>query len=162
MKMSEKGLELLSTWEGVETKVYVDAAGLETIGVGHLLTESEKSSQEIVIGGEPVRYADGLTEKQVMELLGQDLERFEAAVNDGVTVALNQDQLRHPFIEKVNRSFNVGVGAFSSSTLRRVLNEGHYDQVPAQLARWNKAGGKVLQGLVNRRQHEIDLWNGKL
>ena len=48
-----------------------------------------------------------------------------------------------------------------SSTLLRVLNEGQYDEVPAQIKRWNKAGGQVLEGLVRRREAEALLFEGK-
>jgi lysozyme len=53
----------------------------------------------------------------------------------------------------------MGDTAFRSSTLLRLLNQGQYDQVPAQLRRWNMDSGHVVQGLVNRRNKEIDLWN---
>ena len=61
MQMSERGKELLSQWEGIETKVYRDVAGLPTIGVGHLLTKDELTSGKIVINGQQVKYGDGLT-----------------------------------------------------------------------------------------------------
>ena len=86
--------------------------------------------------------------------MAQDLERFEAAVNDGVQVALNQNQ----FDALVSFAFNVGRQGFKSSTLLKKLNQGLYDEVPAQLRRWNKTGGNVIQGLVNRREKEIALW----
>ncbi len=135
MKMSENGRELLARWEGVRTQVYKDSAGLPTIGVGHLLTEGESHCGKIVIGGVAVAYDGGLSEAQVLALLGQDLTRFEDAVNSAVTVVLNQNQ----FDALVSFSFNVGVGAFEKSTLLRVLNQGRYNEVPDQLRRWIKA-----------------------
>jgi len=158
MEMSEHGLELLKQWEGFELKQYKDSAGLPTIGVGHLITQSEQASGEIVINGVPVAYANGLTDDQVLDLLSQDVKPAENAVNNGVKVALNQNQ----FDALVSFTFNVGAGAFNGSTLLKVLNQGQYDQVPDQLRRWNKAGGKVVQGLVNRRENEIKLWNGQI
>ncbi len=155
MQMSENGKKLLAQWEGVRLEVYKDSAGLDTIGVGHLLTKSERESGHIVINGQPAPYANGLTNEQVMDLLAQDLERFEKAVTDNVTVPLNQNQ----FDALVSFAFNVGVNAFRNSTLLRLLNQGKYDEVPAQLRRWNKAGGRVVQGLVNRREKEIALWS---
>ena len=157
MNMSQKGEELLAQWEGFETNVYLDSAGLKTIGVGHLLTKDELSSGKIIINGEPVKYANGLTKQQVFELLGQDLTRFDQAVNDGVTVALKQNQ----FDALVSFSFNVGVSAFKNSTLLKVLNKGKYDEVPGQLGRWVHSGGHKVQGLVNRRENEVKLWNGE-
>lgn len=158
MEMSENGLELLKQWEGFKLQEYKDSAGLPTIGVGHLITKSEQASGEIVINGIPVQYKNGLTDQQVLDLLSQDVKPAEDAVNKGVTVALDQNQ----FDALVSFTFNVGTGAFNGSTLLKVLNQGQYDQVPDQLRRWNKAGGKVVQGLVNRRENEIKLWNGEL
>jgi lysozyme len=156
MTMSDKGKQLLANWEGLELKVYKDVAGLPTIGVGHLLTKSELTSGKITINGDPVRYADGLTKEQAIDLLGQDLKRFEDAVNEGVKVTLAQNQ----FDALVSFSFNVGVGAFQKSTLLKEVNKGKSDEVPTQLLRWVKSGGRVVQGLVNRRNNEIALWNG--
>ena len=158
MQMSPHGLELLEQWEGFKTTVYKDSAGLPTIGVGHLLTKSELSSGKITINGVPVKYGDGLTEQQVTDLLAQDVQPAAAAVNNNVKVDLNQNQ----FDALVSFTFNVGVGAFTSSTLLKVLNQGQYDEVPTQLLRWTRAGGQVVQGLVNRRNNEIKLWNGQI
>lgn len=155
MQISENGLELLKQWEGFKLQVYKDSAGLPTIGVGHLITKSELSSGKIVIDGVPVKYAGGLTDQQALDLLAQDVTPAEQAVNSGVKVALNQNQ----FDALVSFTFNVGVGAFQSSTLLKVLNQQQYSEVPAQLLRWTRAGGQVVQGLVNRRQNEINLWN---
>ena len=158
MQMSQHGLDLLTQWEGCELKVYNDAAGLPTIGVGHLLTKSELMSGKINIGGVPVKYADGITSQQAEQLLAQDLGPTEAAVNNGVKVKLSQNQ----FDALTSFTFNVGVSAFTNSTLLKVLNQGQYAQVPEQLMRWTRAGGRVVQGLVNRRQNEIKLWNGQI
>ena len=58
-------------------------------------------------------------------------------------------------------TFNVGGNALASSTLLKVLNNGVYEEVPHQLKRWNKAGGKVLEGLIRRRDAESLLFEGK-
>jgi lysozyme len=141
--------------EGKRNKVYDDSAGLPTIGVGHLLTQEENSSGKITINGQPIDYSLGLTDQQVMDLLAQDLVRFEQVVQNEVRVDLNQNQ----FDALVSFSFNVGTQAFKNSTLLKVLNDGLYEEVPDQLRRWVKAGGKTVQGLVNRRENEINLWN---
>lgn len=155
MKMSDNGRALLTEWEGKETHVYRDSAGMPTIGVGHLLTKDEITSGKILIDGVPVKYANGLTGQQIDKLIEQDLSWAESAVNTYIDVELNQNQ----FDALVSFTFNTGKQAFYSSTLRRVLNQGRYDLVPEQLARWNRAGGKVIQGLVKRRNHEIELFN---
>lgn len=158
MQMSTHGLELLEQWEGFKANVYKDSAGLPTIGVGHLLTKSELSSGKIAINGLPVQYSNGLTDQQVLDLLSQDVKPAEQAVTNNVKVPLNQNQ----FDALVSFTFNVGVGAFTSSTLLKVLNQQQYTEVPTQLLRWTRAGGQVVQGLVNRRQNEINLWNSPI
>jgi len=158
MQMSENGLELLKQWEGFKLTVYNDSAGLPTIGVGHLITQSERNSGNIIINGVAVKYAGGLTDQQVVDLLSQDVQPAEESVNNGVKVPLNQNQ----FDALVSFTFNVGGGAFAGSTLLKVLNQKQYTEVPNQLLRWTKAGGQVVQGLVNRRQNEIKLWNGQI
>jgi len=156
MQMSEHGLELLKQWEGFKNQLYNDSAGLPTIGVGHLLTKSELSSGKITINGDPVQYSGGLSDQQVLDLLGQDVTPAAQLITNKVTVPLNQNQ----FDALTSFTFNVGGAAFNGSTLLKVLNQGQFDQVPPQLRRWNKAGGKVVQGLINRRENEIKLWNG--
>ncbi|HTG15306.1 MAG TPA: lysozyme [Blastocatellia bacterium] len=158
MQMSENGLELLKQWEGFKLNVYNDSAGLPTIGVGHLITQPERNSGNIVINGVAVKYAGGLTDQQVVDLLSQDVQPAEQSVNNGVKVPLNQNQ----FDALVSFTFNVGGGAFAGSTLLKVLNQKQYTEVPNQLLRWTKSGGNVVQGLVNRRQNEIKLWNGQI
>jgi len=79
-------------------------------------------------------------------------------VNSGVKVALNQNQ----FDSLVSFTFNTGIQAFADSTLLKMLNQGNYDAVPDQLRRWVRAGGNVVQGLVNRRENEIKLWLGQI
>ncbi len=155
MNISENGTKLLAEWEGVRLSVYNDVAGLPTIGVGHLLTKEEIESKKIAIDGQIVDYTQGLTRQQVLDLLAQDLGRFEEAVRKAVQVPLNQNQ----FDALVSFAFNVGTQAFKGSTLVKVLNQGHFGDVPAQLRRWVKAGGKTAEGLVNRRENEINLWN---
>ena len=154
MQMSETGQKKLAAWEGLRSRAYRDAAGKLTIGVGHLLTKSELSSGKIWIKGAMVRYAAGLTDRQVLDLLGQDLEGAENAVNEGVEVELRQPQ----FDALVSFCFNVGAAAFKNSTLLRRLNQGGYEEVPGQLRRWVHCNGAVVPGLVKRREQEIACW----
>jgi lysozyme len=142
MKLSEKGRALLIELEGKRNHIYEDVAGLKTIGVGHLLKPGEDMTD--------------LTDEQVDELLTKDLEIFERLVFGAVIAKINQAQ----FDALVIFAFNVGAGAFLKSTLRQVINRSEFDQVPYQLMRWNKAGGKVVAGLTNRRKAEIKLWEG--
>jgi len=158
MEVSNKLVSLLKKWEGFKNYAYNDVAGLLTIGVGHLLTASEKQTKIIEINGEKVRWVEGLSADQVNNLLLQDLKPFVKEVNNLVKVPLNQNQ----FDALVSFIFNIGINAFKSSTLLRKLNDEEYDEVPFELLRWNKAGGKPINGLTVRRNNEIKLWNGDL
>jgi len=155
MQVGQNGKNLFKEWEGLVLREYPDSGGAPTIGIGHLLTQSERTSGKIVIGGQALDYRDGLTEQQCWDLLDQDLDVAERAVNAAVTVALNQNQ----FDALVSFTFNVGEGAFRGSTLLKLLNQGQYSEVPAQLRRWVRDNGQIVQGLVNRREKEIVLWN---
>lgn len=155
MQVGRHGKNLFKEWEGLVTHDYLDSGGAPTIGIGHLLTRSERTSGKIVIRGQAFVYRNGLTEQQCWDLIDQDLDGSERTVNGAVTVPLNQNQ----FDALVSFAFNVGDGAFCGSTLLRLLNQGQYDQVPAQLRRWVRDNGHVVQGLSNRREKEISLWN---
>ena len=141
MILSEEGLAKLMEWEGCILHIYKDAAGLPTIGVGHLVQKNED-------------YTKGITKEQALELLRSDLIRFEHEVNDTVTVPLDQNQ----YDALVSFAFNVGCKAFRDSTLVKKLNAGDYDAVPDELMKWTRAGGKRCDGLVSRRRNEVALW----
>jgi lysozyme len=151
--VTQRGLDAIIRHEGVRKNAYRDVAGLLTIGVGHLLTRSELSSGKLRIGIDVVRWDKGITDSQCRVLLEQDLDVAEAAVSrddHGLTDA--------QFDALVSFVFNVGVTAYEHSTLRRKLLAGDLDAVPAQMRRWNRAGGVVVPGLMRRRMEEASLW----
>lgn len=152
--ISRYGLEKLKLWEGFRNHVYDDSGGKPTIGVGHLLTKSELMSGKINIGGSLIKYRNGLSGDEVYLLLKQDIEPVQTLVDKLVIVPLTVNQ----FDTLVIFSFNIGCDAFKSSTLLKMLNKGMYADVPQQLKRWVHDDGKVVQGLVNRRNKEIALW----
>lgn len=149
MTLSDNGLQLLGEWEGLRQRLYRDAAGKLTIGYGHLLTKEE------LIGG---KWNDGISLSDAIELLAKDVMSAEKCVDSNVKVTLQQ----HEFDALVCFTFNVGTGAFRSSTLLKKLNGGRYEEVPTELRKWVRAGGKRVQGLANRREKEIQLWSGNL
>jgi lysozyme len=157
--VTEKGRQYLLTSEGVRSKAYVDEAGLLTIGIGHLLTAEEIKSGVIHIGTEAVEYSKGLTEAQIYQLLDQDCLPKERIINSVVKVDLTD----HQRDALVSFAFNIGIHAFETSTLVRLLNQGDYNSVPAQMRRWNKVhvDGELVAsvGLSARREREIELWN---
>lgn len=150
MKLSQRGLDLIAEVEGLMLKPYKDVAGLWTIGVGHLLTKDELSTGTV----NGYAWRNGISHSQALDILSVDAEIAERAVNRYVEVPLSQ----HQFDALVSFVFNVGSGAFKKSTLLRKLNAGDYQSVPSEMKRWNKAGGKVVKGLINRRNKEIKLW----
>lgn len=143
MKTSELGKKFLISLEGLKLKAYKDSAGIPTIGVGSLDMPS----------GKLVKMGDTITQDEAMKLLADDLIPAEKAVNAS-GVNLNQAQ----FDALVSFVFNVGTGNFNSSTLLKELKAGR--PIDAQIVRWNRAGGKVVQGLANRRARELTLFNG--
>lgn len=137
------GVALIKDYEGLHLTPYLCAAKVWTIGYGHTRT---------------VRLGMKITPDQADQLLDDDLRLTERAVLRLVQVPLNDNQLA----ALVSFAFNVGTENFERSTLLRLLNRGWYEQVPAQLMRWDRAGGEVLGGLSRRRAAEARLWNQTL
>lgn len=156
--MSDAGLAFLIQREAIKRWMYKDTAGLPTIGIGHLLTKDELSSGKIDIQGERIEWhdEDGLTEVEVKKLFHQDLKKYENAVSKTVIVGLLPNQ----FDCLVSFCFNTGTEAFSGSTLVKKLNAGDFASIPGELRKWKYSAGKVDKGLINRREKEVELWNG--
>ena len=137
-----EGLALIKKFEGCELKAYQCSAGVWTIGYGHT---------------KDVEEGDTISKDQAEEMLVEELHEYENYVNEYVNVALSQNQ----FDALVSWVYNLGPANLSASTMLKVLNSGEYEDVPAQMKRWNKAGGKVLEGLIRRREAEACLFVGK-
>ena len=142
MNISNEGLSLIKKFEGCELNAYKCAAGVPTIGYG--------STHGIEMGM-------SISKSRAEELLLEDIAKFEEHVKNNVKVPLNQNQ----FDSMVSWTFNLGGGNLKSSTLLKVLNGSDYTDVPNQIKRWNKANGKVLEGLIRRREAEALLFEGK-
>lgn len=139
---SEVGIQLIAEFEGLKLERYKDAAGLWTIGYGHLILPQEINS------------LCKITPEEARTLLRNDLARTEKGVNGMVTCEIGQNQ----FDALVSFAFNVGIGNLKKSTLLRKLNEGDINSAALQFLVWNKAGGKVLAGLTRRREAEMKLF----
>ena len=135
MNFSAVGMELLKRSEGFRNRVYLDAAGLPTIGYGHRLLHPES-------------FPDGIDDRQATELLTSDVRDAEQAVERMVKVPLAQGQ----FDALVDFVFNLGAGRFATSTLLKCLNTGRHDEAVKELLRWNRAGGHELPALRLRRE----------
>jgi len=146
MHMSQGGLDaILKKFEGCKLKAYYCPAGVCTIGYGH--TSAAGAPQ--VVDGMIITQADA------EDILKRDIVKYETAVMDLVKVKLTQNQ----FDVLVDFAYNAGVGNLKSSTMLKKVNAGDLDAVPAELMKWTKGGGKVLPGLVRRRQAAGAWWS---
>lgn len=146
MKVSDHGINLIKTFEQLRLKAYRDVAGHWTIGYGHLIQSNE--------------HFISITPEQANELLEHDLAPVATALNSAVTVPLTQCQ----FDALASLVFNIGISAFKTSTLLKLLNAGNYSGAASQFLRWDKAtinGAFVEQlGLRRRRQLEEAIFLG--
>ena len=145
MKTSPVGLALIKSYESLSLVPYHDSAGYPTTGWGHLLSREKWAD---------LSQWTPITEHTAGIVLQDDLADAEHAVNTYVKVELRQPQ----FDALVSFTFNLGAGDFRSSTLLRRINRGKHLQVPTQLYRWIKAGGKPSLGLARRRAAEVVLY----
>jgi len=141
MKVSQKALEMLRHHEGVRRKPYQDAIGLWTVGVGHLIEDGKTL---------PDSWNKVFTMEEVDEILRKDLARFEAGVERLCPSGLTSGR----FDALVSFSFNVGLGCLQRSSIRMKHNRGDFEGAADGFLLYTKAGGKVFQGLVNRRKDE--------
>ncbi len=139
MNISKNGIDLIKRFEGCKLTAYKCAGGVYTIGYGH--TDGVKKGLKITLN-------------QAESFLREDIKKFENGVNRLVASPLNQNQ----FDALVSFCFNCGLWAFKTSTLRQKLNAGDYAGAAKEFPRWNKSGGKVLNGLVKRRAAEQKLF----
>ena len=123
-QLSENGAEFIKQFEGLRLTAYNDGTGVMTIGYGH--TGDVKAGETI-------------TQAQADSYFNADVKWAVDAVNNAVKVELQQNQ----FDALVSFTYNVGEGAFKSSTLLKDLNTGDYKSVPSQLDRWIYAGEKT-------------------
>lgn len=140
MRLSRRGLAFIARREGFRSCPYRDSGGIPTIGYGHTGIAMSHPC---------------ITEDEARTFLRHDTNEAQSAVRDLVKVPLKQRQ----FDVLTSFVFNVGAGNFASSTLLKVLNAGHYGEVPHQLKRWVRdAQGVVQPGLVKRRRAEARRW----
>lgn len=142
MALSAVGLVGIVSWEGYRGDAYIPVPGdVPTIGFGTT---------------EGVQMGDTITPPKALERSIDDIAKFEGAIKQCVTVPLFQ----HEYDSMTSFSYNVGSHAFCNSTLVRLLNAGRYEEACDELRKWVYAGGRKLQGLVNRREAERKLCLG--
>jgi lysozyme len=145
-KLSQKGLELIKSFEGLSLKPYVCAGGINTIGYGNTYYTNGK---KVTLQDKP------FTKEQAEELLKHSLSTYEKAVDSFCRDDISQSQ----FDALVSFAYNVGTGALQKSTLIKKVNANPKDvTISDEFMKWNKANGRVLVGLTRRRQAESKLY----
>jgi len=145
--ISLRGIEELIHSEGLKLCPYLDSVKIPTIGIGSTFYED----------GKKVTMKDKcLTNEQAMSLAMYTINKiFLPGVVKLLKVPQNQNQVD----ALINLAYNIGVGALTTSTLMKKINaKGTKEEISAAWRMWNKAGGKVIQGLTNRREREINMY----
>lgn len=157
--ISKKALGMIKHHEGVRLKPYRCPAKLWTVGVGHVIDPSHTKipiEQRMSLPCPP-DWNRTFTMEEVDAILAKDLERFERGVLRFCPAAGN----RQGWLDAlVSFSFNLGLGTLQRSTLRQKFNRGDYTGAADEFLKFTKAGGKVLRGLVIRRNDERALFIG--
>jgi len=145
MKIDEAGLDLIKQFEGFSSKPYLDIALVPTIGYGTTHYD-----------GRAVSLSDPeISESTATYLLRTQVdETYGKAVNHYVRVPITQNQ----FDALVSFTYNLGTGSLRSSTLLRDINHGKIHAADKEFHKWTHANGKVVRGLVARRQKEAELF----
>jgi lysozyme len=145
MHVSPQGLALIKRFEAFRPAPYRDSVGIPTIGYG---ATYYPDGRRVTLADPPI------TEAEASALLAAMVEAFAAGIEQALRVPVTQPQ----FDALVSWAYNVGLDAARNSTLMRLLNAGELMQAANQLLRWNRAGGKVINGLTRRREAERELF----
>ena len=159
MQASENAIELIKFYEGKRNRPYMCSALLHTIGYGHVLYPEQAKLKLEERKAYPLRpehdkvWSDG----GIDAILRSDLARFESGV---IRLCPSTADHQSHFDALVSFSFNVGLGSLQSSTLRMKYNRGDYQGAADELLKWVRGGGRILPGLVSRRQDERSIFLG--
>lgn len=145
-KISETGLDLIKSFEGLMLQPYKCSAGVPTIGYGNTFYENGK---KVNMTDKPIN------EARAIELLAFSLSKFEQYVDSYCVDTITQNQ----FDALVSFCYNVGPANLKASTLLKKVNADPNDpSIRAEFLKWNKAGGRALKGLTRRREAEANLY----
>ncbi len=139
--ISQSGLDLIKQFEGLRLTAYLDVAGVPTIGYG---------STYCICGDKITLQSKPITEEVAEFMLKINSKIYQNAVNTFVTWNINQNQ----FDALVSFAYNLGVKNLQNSTLVKKINTGDIESASREFGKWVNAGGKVVKGLVNRREKE--------
>ena len=146
MQISENGINVIKRFEGFESKPYKDVAGVPTIGYGATYYPNGKT---VTMNDKPI------TEAEATEMLRYMVKSYANGVDRYVQQPINQNQ----FDALTSFAYNLGLGALKGSTLLKKVNKNPNDpDIKNQFMRWVNAGGRVVKGLVVRREYESKLY----
>ena len=156
MKVSQRCKEMIKHHEGVRFKPYRCPAKLWTVGVGHVLYPDQGRLPLDQRDAFPLKAEDNRTfsKAEVDGILSADLQRFEAGITKLFPVVLAQGQ----FDALCSFAFNLGLGGVQRSTLRQKVLRGEIEAAADEFLKFTRGGGKILPGLVKRRQDERSLF----
>lgn len=145
-KLNQTGYDLIKQFEGLVLKPYLCSANVPTIGYGNTFYEN----------GVKVKMSDAqITKQRAEELLKINADRFASKVANLLKKEVTQNQ----FNALVSFAYNVGSGALASSTLLKLVNINPNDgNIAKEFLKWNKSGGKIIDGLTKRRMKESALY----
>lgn len=145
MTISKDGLELVKKWEGFHSKAYLDVVGVPTIGYG--MTKW--------LNGSKVKLGETIKQEEATIILEQQINEHASQIFEDIKIELTQSQ----FDALASFSYNLGSGIFKKDkSLTKYINEKDWDNTVRVMKLYNKAGGKVFQGLVNRREDETKMF----
>jgi lysozyme len=141
-----KAFDIIKVFEGERLQAYPDSGGVWTIGYGTTVNPDTNK---------PIKQGDTIDKETAERWLKQDIEKRQYALSKLIKVPVNANQLA----ALTSLAYNIGLGAFQTSTLLRLLNQNKPKiEVAEQFLKWNKIKGTVSKGLTNRRKLEKDLF----
>ena len=162
MKLSKAGADLMHRFEGCRNKPYLCPAHIWTIGYGHVLYQEQIKLPMVRVEGKeipmirkemPLKPEDNRvwSKEEIEKLFADDVASFERGVLRLVPGVVGR---QGAFDALVSISFNFGLGNLQRSTIRMKANRGDWEGAAEAFMAWTKGGGKVLPGLVKRREAE--------
>lgn len=142
MEINEAGKDIIKFYESLRLKTYLDTGKILSIGYGHT--------------GPEVKMGMVISQKEAIEIFDKDISKFQEGVKKLIKSKATTTQ--NQFSAMVSLAFNIGLGAFSRSSVLRFHNLGQYEKAANSFGLWIKDNGKVLNGLVKRRKSESLLY----
>lgn len=152
MQLSDSGFELIAEFEGFRSAPYLDAVGVPTIGYGNTYY---LDGRKVKMTDTPISKDEAKALK--LAIINQD---FSPAVNAMFADEIAQGQItQNMFDALISLAYNIGTGALAKSSIYRHIKAGDYQKAGQAFLLYNKAGGRVLNGLVRRREAEKQLFS---